>query len=115
MTALKEHIVLVLLVLILGLSNIFQYFYGIKYKEESKSIIDAIKKEKTNEIEYHLKVIDSLNNSILENNIVIDELNKSVDSIKIVQEDIRYKYLNNIERVKTFTALELEKYWRNEF
>ncbi len=115
MTALKEHIILVLLVVLLALSNIFQYFNSIKSEKESTSIIESIKNEKVNEIELHLKIIDSLNHSISNNNNLIDELNNSVDSIIIIKEKTKLKYLNDIQKVKSFTALELEKYWQNEF
>jgi hypothetical protein len=83
-----------------------------QYRDTS---IERIKAEKDSIIQHQLIRIDSL---LIDNNskdLVVDRLNHDVDSLQIARDSIRVVFKYKYKEIDGFNAIDLEKYWKDEF
>lgn len=113
----NQRLLGILSLIFLGVSiayNVSQYFQNRNLKKENQTELDRIKAEKQDIIITNEQIVDSLLNNMAFKDIIIAHSGYIIDSLTNARGAGKVILQSRIKEIKTFNALELTNYWKDE-
>jgi cell division protein FtsL len=114
----KERFFLSLLIVTIILSSIFMlqsYSTNRRLKKLYESEIEKTKKKYLEEIRQKEENIKNLLNDNKKQDRMIEQANKSIDSLQKVKSRVEIKYKWKYKEIELYNTEQIKNYWKNEF